>query len=154
MAGEDAGPSLRRSSRKRKVISYKDLGAPSEDNDTPEPEFIEEEEEEEDDEPTFKPINKKRSLRNISTPEVPTTKVDKRSTNGYTTREGRLNSIGGTDESIRDSILQQLAKWRDVLGKVPEELLDYTIGWGICTGDWNGKGGSRQKIEIPESSLL
>jgi hypothetical protein len=150
MTGEE-GHSLRRSSRKRKEISYKDLNSPTvEDNNSPEPEFIDED----DDEPAFKPINKKQSLRNASTSVVLSPKVDKRSVNAYTTREGRLNSMGGTDESIRNIILHRLEKWRDVLRKVPEELLDYTIGWGICTGDWNGKCGSRQKIELLDSSRL
>ena len=151
MAGEEAGHSLRRSSRKRKKISYKDLNSPAaEDSNSPEPEFIDD-----DDEPAFKPINKKHSLRNASTSEVPSPKLDnKRSAIAYTTREGRLNSMGGTDESIRDIVLQRLEKWRDVLRKVPEELIDYTIGWGICTGDWNGKGGSRQKPELLDSSCL
>ena len=153
MPGEEEGHSLRRSSRKRKEISYKDLISPAaEDNSSPEPESIDEND---DDEPAFKPINKKKSLRNTSTSEIPSPRVDnKRSANAYTTKEGRLHSMGGTDESIRITIQQRLEKWRDVLRKVPEELFDYTIGWGICTGDWDGKGGSRQKMETLDLSLL
>jgi hypothetical protein len=151
MPEEGEGYSLRRSSRKRKEISYKGLSPPAtEENNSPEPEFIDED----DDELAFKPINKKQSLRNASTSVTPSLKVDKRGANAYTTREGRLNSMGGTDESIRDIVLQRLEKWRDVLRKVPEELFDYTIGWGIYTGDWNGEGGSRQKLELLDSSLL
>jgi hypothetical protein len=148
---EEEGHSLRRSTRKRKEISYKGLATPAaEENNSPEPEFIDED----DDEPAFKPINKKQSLRDASTSVAPSQKADKRSVNAYTTREGRLMSMGGTDESIRDIVLQRLEKWRDVLRNVPEELLDYTIGWGIYTGDWNGKGGNRQKLELLDSSLL
>ena len=152
MSAEEGGRSLRRSSRKRKEISYSNLIAPAaEDNNSPEPEFIDED----NYEPTFKPINKKQSLRNASASEVPSPKVDnKRSINAYNTREGRLHSMGGTDESIRNAVLQRLEKWRDVLRRVPEELFDYTIGWGICTGDWNEKCGSRQKTELLDLSLV
>jgi hypothetical protein len=153
MPGEEEGHTLRRSTRKRKEISYKDLISPAaEDNTSPEPDFIDEND---DDEPTFKPINKKQSLRNTTTSEIPSTKVDnKRSANAHTTKEGRLHSMGGTDESIRIIVQQRLEKWRDVLRKVHEELFDYTIGWGICTGDWNGEGGTRQKMEILDLSFL
>lgn len=151
MAEAEDGHSLRRSSRKRKEISYKDLTMPTaEDSNSPEPEFIDED----DDGPAFKPIDKKESLRNASTSIAPSLKVDKRNTNAFATKEGRLNSMGGTDESIREIVLQRLDNWRDVLRRVPEELLDYSIGWGICTGDWNGKGGSRQKTELLNMSRI
>ena len=31
---------------------------------------------------------------------------------------------------------------------VPDALLDYTCGWGICSGGWlEGEGGERQRVE-------
>ena len=63
--------------------------------------------------------------------------------------------MSGTDETMREIYVQRLQCWRDVFSEIPEGLLDYTAGWGICEGDWNGKGGERQKTEpIAKESIV
>jgi hypothetical protein len=143
MAG-DGQPELRRSTRKRKEISYKDLEGAAKDNIT-DASVVE---------PPSKPPSKKHSIKSVTTkedyePSSPSPEPERRSNPASLgNKEGRLTSIVGTDESLRDVLLKRLENWKNVLIKVPEELLDYTIGWGVCVGTWNGKGGDRQKFEI------
>jgi hypothetical protein len=146
MASES--PGLRRSSRKRKEISYKDLGNTPNDSD------------ESETAPTEKqPRNKKprKSAVTEETSYIPhpeKSHTDSKSLNTYAkSREGRLNALAGTDESARQIVLSRMDKWKAVLARVPEELLDYTIGWGACIGDWKEKGGDRQSSEILHSSF-
>lgn len=149
MRGGGEEHAVRRSTRKRKHISYKGLGNDAEDS-SPDPPFI--------DEPPSQPPNKKRLPPTSATredSEPPSSLISKRSNKfSLASREGRLTTIAGTDKTIRDNILRNLENWKDVLTQVPEELLDYTVGWVICTGDWNGKGGERQKSEIIQSLSL
>jgi hypothetical protein len=141
----DGQSELRRSTRKRKEISYKDLENAAEDNITDASVVVE---------PPSEPPNKKPSSKSAATkedyePSSPSPKPERRSNlASLGSKEGRLTSIVGTDESLRDVLLERLENWKNVLTKVPEELLDYTIGWGVCVGTWNGKGGDRQTFEI------
>jgi hypothetical protein len=45
-------------------------------------------------------------------------------------------------------------KWKNILSEVPEELLNYSIGWGSCAGEWGDKGGERQKLKRLEAKLM
>ena len=68
-------------------------------------------------------------------------------------RDIRFNSMAGNDEEARQKYMKRLQIWRDVLTDIPEELLEYTAGWGVCQGDWAGEGGERQRMEpITEES--
>ena len=63
-------------------------------------------------------------------------------------KEGRFTFLAGNDEDLREILETRRKNWKDTLTEIPQELLDYTIGWGTCSGDWEGKGGQRQKVEI------
>ena len=137
-------PGLRRSSRKRKEISYKDLGKTPEDSDGSEISPIEK--------PTSEKKRPRKSVVTEETSYVPPPEKSHTDSKGLNTntkgREGRLNALAGTDENVRQIVLNRMDKWKGVLANVPEELLDYTIGWGECIGDWKGKGGHRQRSQI------
>jgi hypothetical protein len=61
-------------------------------------------------------------------------------------KEGRLTSIAGTSATSRMAVAQRLETWKEIFEEIPDELVDFTIGWGVYTGDWNGEGGSGQKL--------
>jgi hypothetical protein len=147
MAEKDGGTPLRRSTRQRKDISYKDIEKAAEIPDTPNSR---------DDEFNQSPRNLKRGPK--PKPFEPTPRrisTDIRANSIYSTsREGRIYSIAGSDESVQLQIFEKMEKWRNVYDEVPDELLDYTVGWGVCTGDWNGNAGDRQKAKIFPYSLI
>jgi hypothetical protein len=117
---------LRRSTRQRKVVS------------TPN----------DDDSAQLAKRAHKTSASRTQTEYIPKTSAEPRS------REGRLHGMAGSDESLKEDLFDRLEKWKKVFENVPDELLDYTIGWGVCTGDWDGKGGDRQKSKTFSYSSL
>jgi hypothetical protein len=164
-------PGLRRSTRTRKPISYKDLEEPkifssatsevseahtnatSADLSSGEPPSEEDDEDEEDEEDYFSEDErptKRRSGRKL--------KKQLRSAPSYTSKLGpmrfpsardlKLYTMSGTDQFAMDMYTRRIEKWKDVLAEIPEELLDYTAGWGVCQGDWAGQGGEGQQIEL------
>jgi hypothetical protein len=151
----------RRSSRKRKPISYKDLGdSPSKDSSPGTPPFIANDSEPDDqdpDSPDFEDadddsVSAKRPKRAAAqrapagtadaSASVPMSKVSK---------EGRFAFLAANDEDLRQVLETRFRNWKNVLTEIPQELLDYTIGWGTCSAGWDGKGGQRQEAEILEA---
>lgn len=72
----------------------------------------------------------------------------KRADQYLSTKDGRLTSIAGTSTAVRKALKERLDNWKDVISGVPEELVDFSIGWGVCTGDWQGEGGSGQRFTV------
>ena len=147
MASQDRGSPLRRSTRQKKEISYKDIerfdeipGSP----DSPDDDFDQ------------TPLNQKRGPKPKPfepTPRRISTDIRANSINS-TSREGRIYAIAGSDENVQRQIFDKMEKWGNIYDDVPAELLDYSVGWGICTGDWNGKAGDRQNTNTVLYSLI
>ena len=152
----EKSPGVRRSGRQRKPISYKDMhgDSPSHD-DSPEPVPVvangsEAEDEElstseseemdaDDDDDDVAPIRPRRAAAQRPHADSSITKISK---------EGKFAFLAGDDDRVRDLVATRYKKWKNVLTGIPAELLEYTIGWGLCSGDWKGKGGERQKFEM------
>src|SRR5579859_5474986 len=154
MAAEDGETPVRRSSRKRKEISYKDVeGVTSPNSATPE--TVEVEVEELDaafvDEPVPEPKPKKKARAAEYGDVDPASKKLGIGAKGW---DDRIYALAGTDQDTATAMGERVDKWKDVLGKIPEELLDYTIGWGIATGSWGAGGGERQNVEFIDSRLF
>lgn len=141
--GEREGP--RRSTRIRKETSHAVLEESPEDPNFPE---SGESEAVEDFHPKHRRRPQKTSVRSKTTDEVYKPIVSEKSNAPSHSRDSRIISISGTDENVQAAMLDRMRKWKDVLEHIPENLLDYTIGWGVASGDWNGKGGGRQKYDI------
>src|SRR5271170_1500582 len=100
---------LRRSSRKRKEISYKDLG--TEDPILDPPPSI----------PTpskrvSKPLHAPKPTPSRDASESPFPKSDKKNPSvSRSSREGRLQALTGTDEIARQKLRERFDKWKDTL---------------------------------------
>ena len=152
---------VRRSGRQRKPISYKDLGgSPSRDSSPDTPAFVanasEPDDEPDEDEPDLEADDDddslhaaKRPRRAAARPAVTeTSDTVSKAPMSKVSKEGRFAFLAGNDEDLREILQARWKNWKDTLTEIPQELLDYTIGWGTCSGDWEGKGGQRQKVEI------
>jgi hypothetical protein len=158
----DDSPGLRRSSRRRTTISYKDVqedspahesspdtapfianGSEPEDESLEAPETSESEEMDvdDDDDNEVAPKRPKRAAAQRPRADPAMSKISK---------DGKFAFLAGEDDRIRELLVTRYKKWKNVLTNIPPELLEYTIGWGACLGDWKGKGGGRQKVEILE----
>lgn len=156
MAADDEETSVRRSSRKRKSVSYKDIeGVRSPDSATskePAEEPVEEPVEDPFvDELPPEPRPKKKAKAVEEDDVDPPSKKLGINAKGW---DGRIYALAGTDQDAIAAMGDRAEKWKDVLGRIPEELLDYTIGWGIANGSWGTSGGERQKVELIDLRLF
>ena len=135
----EGGTPLRRSTRHKKETSYKDIEGLDE---------ISCSREGQDDLDNL-PRHRKLGPKRKSFEPTPTNiSSDIRAkTIHSTSRDGRMYALAGSDEYMRRQLFEKMEKWRNVCDEVPPELLDYTVGWGVCPGDWNGKGGERQQFK-------
>jgi hypothetical protein len=142
----DGKPSLRRSTRQRKEISYNSLGKLP---DSPSPEPTEEPDSEFVEKPTW------RRARGRPRHDGENTYVAVKSDQLRHGRiEDRLTAVAGTDADTQATLAKRMDKWKNILSEVPEELLNYSIGWGSCAGEWGDKGGERQKLKLLEAKLM
>ena len=140
---DEEAPVLRRSSRKRTQISYKDLvGSP-------------------DAEPTPEPTSRRKRKAGDSDredsygPQVEDVDFQSRRTSGLKgSREAKFYALTGDNEAKKRKFERHMKAWKDVLTKVPEELCDYKVGWGVCEGNWEGSGGERQVFERIEGYVI
>jgi len=139
-------PPRRRSTRIRKPISYSAL----EQSVSPPPE-----EEEEDvfmprDSPELnpKPGRKRRKIEDEEEQPAVNFNIVKKDAGFMGSREGRLTSLAGSGLKARTTVHERLERWRDSATRVPEELLEFSIGWGVCQGEWGGEGGERQRWRV------
>jgi hypothetical protein len=159
----DDSPGLRRSSRRRTAISYKDVQGDSpahesspdtapfianasepedeevESLETPESEEMDVDDDDDDD---VAPGRPRRAAAQRPRADSAVSKISK---------DGKFALFAGDDDRVRKQLEMRYKKWKNVLTSIPAELLEYTIGWGVCSGDWEGKGGGRQKVEILDS---
>lgn len=152
MDAEDGGTTVRRSSRKRKEISYQVI----EDGESPTsatPQLAEEPAEEPDD--AFVddaleavPLRRGRKRRPVDGDHVPSVKKEGI---GAKTWDDRIYALAGSDPAARAAMVEKADNWRDVLVNIPDELLDYTIGWGVCKENWGRGGDEQQKVEFIEA---
>src|ERR1700738_3197998 len=162
MANDDT--TVRRSGRIRTQISYQDLAKVSEGSSSevasPETSDTESVSDSISSSPPRQKSRASRPRKDVPISENPseiraiTYRNSKRSDNYLNSREGRLSSISGTNVNARITVLERLEKWKDVLTQIPEELLDFTIGWGVCTGDWHGEGGAGQNFKVIADGVL
>lgn len=151
MDAEDGGTTVRRSNRKRKEISYQAIEGQSPTSATPEPV---EEPVEEQDEPFVDetveavPLHRGRKKRPADGETDPSVKKEGV---GPRTWDNQIYSLAGSDPAARAAMAEKVDKWRDILVNIPDELLDYTIGWGVCEGSWDNGGDERQKVEFIEA---
>ena len=135
------GYSLRRSTRQKREISSKDIGKGVESQPSPETGG-------DDSDDSVRPRKRGPKAKPFE-PRPPSMSADNRANTVYSTsRDGRLYALAGSNENTQTQMFEKMDKWCDVSDHVPEELLDCTIGWGLCDGDWNGKGGNRQQFKI------
>jgi hypothetical protein len=141
MSPEAGQPSLRRSGRQRKDITYNKIGKLS---NSPSPESSEEL----DAEFVQKPLL--RRSRGRPRKDDDNIYLESRRRKKYES----LSSVPAeTDSESQAGLSKRMNKWKHILSEVPEELLNYSIGWGRCTGDWGNKGGERQKAKFLEQKL-
>ena len=152
MNAEDGGTPVRRSSRKRKEISYKAIEGESATSETRDPvdepfeEPVEEPDDVFEDEPVEAvPLRRGRKRRPTDGEHDPSVKKEGI---GARTWDDRIYALAGSDQTARAVIVEKADKWRDVLENIPDELLDYTIGWGVCEGSWDSDADERQKAEF------
>jgi hypothetical protein len=155
MNAEDGGTTVRRSSRKRKEISYKAIEGASPTSGTPDPvdepfeEPVEERDDAFEDEPVEAvPLRRGRKRRPADGEHDPSVKKEGI---GARTWDDRIYALAGSDQAARAAMVEKADKWRDVLVNIPDELLDYTIGWGVCEGSWDSGVDDRQKVEFIEA---
>jgi len=157
---QEESSQLRRSGRQRKPISYRDLGnSPSRDSSPDTPPFVandsEPDEEPDEDEPNLEADDddsvraaKRPRPAAARAPVIETSETVGKPPMSKVSKEVRFAFLAGNDEDLREILQARWKNWKDTLTEIPQELLDYTIGWGTCSGDWEGKGGRRQKVEI------
>jgi hypothetical protein len=162
MDTEDGGEtSVRRSGRRKKEISYKDLEAKSPNAATPE-DPVEEEEEEEEEEPDedepfideVVPGRRGRKRRVVDDNDPAAESSGKRSGIGARGWDDRLYALAGTEPAAMASMAEKVEKWKDVVARIPDELVDYTVGWCMGIGNWRPGGDERQKVDFIESRLV
>lgn len=134
MASTQQATVLRRSTRQRKEISYDELlGSPESSTELD------------------SSVSHKRKRGPKPKPFEPafhSISVDKRANTIHSSsREGRIYAMAGSDGDMQRQLFEKMEKWRNVFDNVPEELLDFSVGWGTCTGDWDGKVGDRQNVK-------
>lgn len=155
MNAEDGGTTVRRSGRKRKEISYQAIEGASPTSATPDSvyESVEEPVEEQDDafvdeSVEVVPLRRGRKRRPADGEHDSTVKKEGI---GARTWDNRIYALAGSDRAVRAVMVEKADKWRDVLVNIPDELLDYTIGWGVCEGSWDSGAVERQKVEFIEA---
>jgi hypothetical protein len=158
--GEET-PNVRRSGRLRTYISYRDLARLSEtpDSEAGTPESLSSSPstvlDDSDDSTRGNRKGRRRIDDNITVDDDKEFRAVKlhgksraRSEHFMASKEGRLTSIAGTSAISRMAVAQRLERWKDIFEEIPDDLVDFTIGWGVYTGDWNGEGGSGQKSTV------
>jgi hypothetical protein len=142
----DGKPALRRSTRQRKEISYNSLGKLP---DSPSPEPTEEPDSEFVEKPAWR-----RGRGRPRHDDEKTYVISKSDTIRHGRIEDRLTAVAGTDADTQATLAKRMDRWKNILSEVPDELLNYSIGWGSCTGEWGDKGGERQKPKLLEPTLM
>ena len=154
MDSEDGERPLRRSGRRKTEISYKDLEARSSNSATPEAigepyeaDGLDELDEPDEPDAAFvdEPVPERRGRKRRApddTDHKPGNKQPGVAARGW---DDRIYALGGTDRAAMAALGERVEKWKEVLTKIPDELVDYTIGWGICEGSWGPEPCEQQK---------
>lgn len=142
MVADESQSSVRRSGRQRKEVAYSKLGKASY---SPSPERDSEESDTEFDEKPLlrRPRGRPRKDDDNIYLDPPRSKK----------HESRSTVLSETDSDRQATLFKRMDRWKHFLSEVPDELLNYSIGWGQCTGNWGDEGGERQKVEFLEQKL-